>query len=549
MIRIFVLGGYGGFGGRLSQRLADRGFPVLVAGRNLDSARKFCKKLPGTIPVEADRESDLAPLLKEHQPNLVIDAAGPFQEGNYRLVETCIANGVSYVDLADARDFVVGIEKYDEKAQVAGVVVISGASSVPALSGAVIRELTPDMHHISQIVMAISASSRATVGRSVALAILSSVGKPVKLWIGRRWSNRTGWHMLRRQEFDTGQSRRLKRTVALVDVPDHQIFPDSLKGKPSVLFRAGPEFSFQSGVLWLLSWMVKWGWIDTLRFLAPILEPIQHLFAGWGSADSAMQVDVKGRIDGRAIHRNWTLIARDGCGPEIPVLAADILASEFAAGQLKPGARHCGGQLGLAQFMRKFDELAIDTKIDEREYRPLYKRVMRARFDRLDHPVREMHLITGDGGASGTATVRRGTSWVARIIASLMRFPPTGDHDLHVSFTEQDGKEQWLRQFGQHDFASELSQDKEYLVERFGVLKFSFHLLERDGGLIMAMRKWSILSLPLPMAMAPRSEATEHADGDAFCFDVPISLPLIGLIVHYRGKLFPDEHGTNVPAA
>lgn len=539
MIKILILGGYGGFGGRLSTRLTDQGFQILVAGRNLSSARTFCKKLPGTVPVEADREKDLAPLIKEHGPDLIIDAAGPFQDGNYQLVESCIASGVSYIDLADARDFVAGIEKYDEQARAAGVVVISGTSSVPAMSGAIIRALTSDLGHISQIEMAISASSRATVGQSVAKAILSSVGKPVKLWIGRRWCNRTGWHMLRRQTFDTGHSKGLKRTVALVDVPDHQIHSETLKGRPSVIFRAGPEFAFQTAALWILSWPVKWGWIGSLRFLAPLLGPFQRLFARWGSTDSAMQVDVKGWIDGRAASRHWTLIARDGCGPEIPVLAADILVNEIAAGRLTPGAGHGSGQLALEQFERKFDDLAIETSTTEHEYQPLYKRVMGARFDRLDNPIRQMHMIAGDGGANGTATVRRGKSMVARIIASLMRFPPAGDHKLHVSFTEQVGKEQWLRQFGEHSFASELSQDDAYLIERFGVLKFQFHLLERNGGLEMVMRKWSILSCPLPIALAPRSEAREYADDNVFCFDVPIALPLVGLIVHYRGKLFP----------
>lgn len=540
MIQILVLGGYGGFGGRLSRRLVDGGHQVLVAGRNLDTARKFCDNLANASPVEADRETDLAPLLKNHQPDLVIDAAGPFQDSSYRLVETCIAQNISYIDLADARDFVAGIGKYDAQARAAGVVVISGASSVPALSGAVIRELTSDMARISQIETAISASSQATVGRSVAEAILSSVGKPVKLWIGRRWQERAGWHNLRKQFFNTGRSRSLKRTVALVDVPDLQIFPESLKGKPSILFRAGPEFAFQTWTLWLFSWPVKWGWVDSLRFLAPVLEPFQRLFARWGSADSAMQVDVKGWQADQTIHRHWTLIARQGCGPEIPVLAADILAGELASGHLTPGARHGGGEFSLPQFQQKFDQLAIETAIGTHAYQPLYKRVMGAVFDRLDYSARQMHLIAGDGGASGVATVQRGNSPIARIIANLMRFPPAGEHKLHVSFTEREGKEKWHRQFGKHAFTSELSQQGAFLVERFGVLKFYFHLLERDGGLEMVMQKWSILSLPLPIALAPRSAATEHADDDAFCFDVPISLPLIGLIVHYRGKLIVE---------
>ncbi|MGG6892910.1 DUF4166 domain-containing protein [Rhizobium sp. BR 315] len=37
--------------------------------------------------------------------------------------------------------------------------------------------------------------------------------------------------------------------------------------------------------------------------------------------------------------------------------------------------------------------------------------------------------------------------------------------------------------------------------------------------------------------MAPRSTADEWAEDDRFHFDVSIALPLIGLVVHYRGWL------------
>jgi hypothetical protein len=37
--------------------------------------------------------------------------------------------------------------------------------------------------------------------------------------------------------------------------------------------------------------------------------------------------------------------------------------------------------------------------------------------------------------------------------------------------------------------------------------------------------------------LAPKSVAREWADGEDFWFDVPIALPLIGDVVHYRGRL------------
>jgi saccharopine dehydrogenase-like NADP-dependent oxidoreductase len=169
---VLIIGGYGGFGARLTKRLSNAGWRVLVAGRSLAKAEAFCAGLAGCQPVEADRAADLRPLLEQLKPDLVIDAAGPFQDGDYSVPTACIAAGVDYLDLADARGFVCDIHQLDDAAIAAGVRVIGGASSVPALSGAVIRHLIVDLTQVKTVDMAISASNRATAGPSVAAAIM-----------------------------------------------------------------------------------------------------------------------------------------------------------------------------------------------------------------------------------------------------------------------------------------------------------------------------------------------------------------------------------------
>jgi NAD(P)-dependent dehydrogenase (short-subunit alcohol dehydrogenase family) len=78
MKSVLIIGGYGGFGARLSKRLAKAGWKVLVAGRRLDAATTFCATLPGSVPIEANRNGELGPLLSDLKPDLVVDAAGPF---------------------------------------------------------------------------------------------------------------------------------------------------------------------------------------------------------------------------------------------------------------------------------------------------------------------------------------------------------------------------------------------------------------------------------------------------------------------------------------
>lgn len=77
------------------------------------------------------------------------------------------------------------------------------------------------------------------------------------------------------------------------------------------------------------------------------------------------------------------------------------------------------------------------------------------------------------------------------------------------------------------------------MAERFGPIYFRCDLVGDHTGLQMAMQGWSILGVPLPLALAPRSQAREWPEDGRFHFDVPVSLPLIGRIVHYRGWLEP----------
>lgn len=191
MSRILVLGGYGGFGGRISRRLAEAGHRVLVAGRSAYRAEAFCRTGSRLVPVELDRK-DIAEALHHHRPDLVVDASGPFQEMDLAIPRGCIAARVHYCDISDSRAFIKAIATLDKSAGEAGVVVIAGASSVPALSGAAIASLASGMEIVTAVEMAISASNQAAAGPAVAAAILGQVGQPFELRRGGRTVTRHG---------------------------------------------------------------------------------------------------------------------------------------------------------------------------------------------------------------------------------------------------------------------------------------------------------------------------------------------------------------------
>jgi hypothetical protein len=290
--------------------------------------------------------------------------------------------------------------------------------------------------------------------------------------------------------------------------------------------------------LWLASWPVRWHWISGLSGLARWLMPFQAVTGKLGGDRSAMTVRLFGDSGGQHIERRWTLIADRGDGPEIPALSVPPLICRILAGEEPPGARDAGLALALADYEPAFAALAICHASQEIIAPPsLYRRIMGTRFDAMAPTVRAIHDVWRDGGAEGEAEVIGPANWLGGIVARIMRFPPPGQHKLHVSFVEHDGLETWTRDFGGHRFSSRLSQSGGSLVERFGPMRFSFDLPNEGNGLAMVMSGWSFLGFPLPLALAPRSTAREWEADGCFRFDVPIALPLVGRIVHYRGLL------------
>lgn len=170
-MRIMVVGGTGGFGSTICALLHRDGHLVVAVGRDAIRGRAFAERAPGIGFKALDRDHLGVADLNDY--DLVVDAAGPFRDQDRSLARTCIAAGVHHLDLADDRSFVTGSRALDADAVRAGVVVLSGCSSVPALSSAVALETAAGMDETHLVETAISASSQAAFGRSVLLSMLS----------------------------------------------------------------------------------------------------------------------------------------------------------------------------------------------------------------------------------------------------------------------------------------------------------------------------------------------------------------------------------------
>jgi short subunit dehydrogenase-like uncharacterized protein len=362
--RVLVLGGTGVFGTLLCRRLArDPAIRVIVAGRDAERAARLAQSLLGAESVAVDLHRDLPAALLHLHPALVIHCAGPFQEQDYAVARACVARRIAYLDLADGRRFVSDIAALDTEARVAGVAVVSGASSVPAISAAAVRALSADLVTLERIAVAILPGNRAPRGPAVVAAILGQAGQRIRVREDGRPKTRYGWHDLRRTAIP-GLGRRW---ASVVDVPDLELFPARWPGLRTATFHAGLELSLLHLGLWALAWPVRLGLVGSLRAAAPMATRIATLLQRFGTDRGGMVVEVDGRdAAGAARRRRWTLVAEAGQGPFVPVLPAAIAAKRLAHGAaLSPGARPALDIVTLEELAVEAADLAISFRTEE----------------------------------------------------------------------------------------------------------------------------------------------------------------------------------------
>jgi saccharopine dehydrogenase-like NADP-dependent oxidoreductase len=359
-MRVVVIGGSGNVGARICRRLArESSLEIIATGRRLADSRDSAisrKVLDLHAP-------DFTQALATLSPDVVIHCAGPFQGQDYNVAAAAIACGAHYIDLADGREFVVQFAARNHDAALrADRIAVTGASTLPALSSAVVDHLRQRIAHIEEIDITIAPGQHAPRGIATMTAVLGYAGRGFKWWEDGEWRTAYGWQELRRVRFPFGT-----RHAAACDVPDLTLFPERYPGLRTAVFRAALEIPLQQYALWCVAALRRLGIpFPTERWAAPL-----NRAAGWfdrfGSDRGGMSVIVSGKNEsGQPRRATWQVVAESNHGPEIPCMAAILLTTKLAAGEsFPPGARPCMGMLTLCDFESEFARWDMRSSIEE----------------------------------------------------------------------------------------------------------------------------------------------------------------------------------------
>jgi saccharopine dehydrogenase-like NADP-dependent oxidoreductase len=555
MHRILIIGATGVFGRRLATHLARfEGLELVLASRSPARSEELVGTLrqSGNIravltPTALDNRKGLSEALARIAPWLVIDCSGPFQSMGYDVPKAALEAGAHCIDLADARGYILNFEAaLDGLTTAKGLVALTGASSSPAISAAAVEALTQNWQRIDTIDIAITPAGRTDVGEAVTAAVLSYAGKPVPVWREGRLQMTSGW----------ASSQCLavpglgRRNVAPVETVDAELLSQRYPVTSRIAFFAGLESPFEHWGMIVLAKLREWGIVKSLMWMLPLLTRARKLTRIPTGEVGAMVVRVSGlNADGRWSQAQWSLLALKGDGPHVPILPAAAAVRALLAGTQTPGARPAAHVFDLATIEAELAPYAITTRQDVIVHPPeslMERAVGVEQYRTLPQALRAFHGTDAPPVWSGRADIEQGRGLIARLIGAIVGLP-RGGGDIPVTVSvdrEVDGlqlTETWTRNFGGQRFVSVLSAtEANVATERFGPLTFNLGLIVKDHEIRFPVTGWRIGALRLPIFLAPRSEAREYVDDEGrFRFDVRLSLPLFGLMAHYRGWLKP----------
>jgi saccharopine dehydrogenase-like NADP-dependent oxidoreductase len=362
MHTVLVIGGYGFFGQRICASLAQ--IPLirlLIGGRDLAPATRaaLATHLDSTHAIAMDaNDVNLAQRLTHLGVDTVIHTAGPFQGQHYSVARAAIDAGCNYIDLADGRQFVAGIKDLDDAARARGVTVVSGASSVPALSSAVVDRYLPQFQRLDSIRLGISSGARAP-GLATVKGIFGYCGQPFQRYESGSWVTTHGWLDLYRYRFPAPLGSRL---LGSCDVPDLELFPQRYPTVRTVTFHAGFGSDMGHLAVWGLAGLVK---ADCLKSALPFASPLNRIsrrLEPFVSHRGGMFVRLDGTgHDGKHKSIAWHLLAANNHGPHIPCGAAIALAEKLARGEHLPrGAMPCVGLLTVDEYLAPLGALDLE---------------------------------------------------------------------------------------------------------------------------------------------------------------------------------------------
>jgi hypothetical protein len=173
--------------------------------------------------------------------------------------------------------------------------------------------------------------------------------------------------------------------------------------------------------------------------------------------------------------------------------------------------------------------------------RPLYRRILRERFEMLPEVLRRFHDTPGGGRARGTLQVERTAGRLRSVLSSLLGLPEAArDVPVRLEVAVDGNCERWVRHLQGRRLETVQWAEGDLLMERYGTVVFSSALVAEGSCLRYEFRRAWVAGIRLPQWFTPCVDGRVDAGDTGWRVAVRVAAPLVGELVHYEGWVEPE---------
>jgi saccharopine dehydrogenase-like NADP-dependent oxidoreductase len=320
--RVLIVGGQGRIGSSVAQDLvAHTQAQITVTGRQLKSEATLMQEESPQVQFLAldiaDREG-LKQAIASH--DLVIHCAGPFLYRDTTVLQTCIAQGVNYLDVSDNRTFTRKALACRDAAAAAGVTAIINTGIFPGISNSMVRHDVEQLDEAQRIHLSYVVSGSGGAGVTVMRTTFLGLQQPFEAWIDNRWQLVKPYSNRETIRFPDPYG---KVGVYWFDMPEAFTLVDSFPVK-TVITKFGSVPDLYNHLTWMAAHLFPSSLLKNpaaIEFLAHVsyrMTQVSDRFSGIGVA---IRSEVTGKKDGEStsacstlVHENTAIAAGAGTG-------------------------------------------------------------------------------------------------------------------------------------------------------------------------------------------------------------------------------------------
>ncbi|MGF1523865.1 MAG: saccharopine dehydrogenase family protein [Leptolyngbyaceae cyanobacterium] len=288
--KVLILGGQGRIGASVAADvLAHTEADITVTGR-----QQSLTPLPlryRFLALDLANRDAVVQAIAAH--TLVIHCAGPFSYRDTHVLETCIAQGVNYIDVADNPRYVREALQLRETAAAKGVTAILSTGVFPGISNSMVRQGMEQLDAAESIRLSYVVAGSGGAGVTVMRTTFLELQHPFPGWINGEWCTVKPYSQRETVTFPAPYNRC---GVYWFNTIEAMTLPDSFPVK-TVVTKFGSVPDLYNHLTWLMAHWVPKRWLrqpDTVEFLADVsyrMTEVSDRFSGIGIA---MRADIDG---------------------------------------------------------------------------------------------------------------------------------------------------------------------------------------------------------------------------------------------------------------